>query len=575
MSSDSNIYIKTIETASELGAFEITGTGATSLIKPNDTKPGYSISQTSFVVGSDQLDDYSSTTEKDKRMFFDKINGSFRAGSALSTQWDNTDSNPNRGGYSTALGLNNIASGDQSFAAGSGNTASGENAVTLGDGNTSGADGAVTIGHSNNVTALNAVAIGENNEASAENATAIGNNNTSTAANTFTGGNACNASQPNAVAIGQYCKASGVNSTSIGYGIGSDEPESNTASGEGSVAIGNSNTASALNAVAIGESNISAGTKSFTFGTANYCNTDAINSIAIGNGVLDSQSDNNNNVCGQYSITIGRNNNIGSTSDRVKRYTDNSIVIGTSNTLTGLTGTPSNNSIILGSNCTVTNCSNSIVLGNSATLSENYCFFWNGDNQTVSDVQTAIAQEINDLQNGSAVFWCATAGLFQVTFGTSGFGRISASSGYAWASSSSRDLKENLVEHDYSDTLTRIMDMPIYTYNFRTVDPGIKSIGPVAQDFNRLFPSDKDQLSIVERDMCGVALAGVKGVKLGLDSLYSDVNTRFENVDSRFASNSDTTSALQSRIAVLESSLVSASAQIAAMESRLAALEAP
>ena len=106
----------------------------------------------------------------------------------------------------------------------------------------------------------------------------------------------------------------------------------------------------------------------------------------------------------------------------------------------------------------------------------------------------------------------------------------------------------------------------IYTYNFKTSAPGIKSIGPVAQDFNRLFPSDKDQLSIVERDMCGVALAGVKGVKLGLDSLSDNVNTRF-------ASNSDATSALQSRIAVLESSLTTASAQIAAMEGRLAALE--
>jgi len=555
MSSDSNIYIKTIETDSELGSFDVVATFnptdstlteniVTSLITPNPTKTGYDVSKTSFVVGSTQLDDTGSI-DTEKRMLFDKNSGAFRAGRAESTQWDSAS----RGTNSAALGLNNIASGANSFAAGTGNTASGSGTV----------------------------AIGATNSASASNAVAIGNNNTSTAANTFTGGNACNATQSNAIAIGQYCKASGINSTSIGYGTGSDEPAANTASGEGSVAIGNSNTASALNAVAIGESNISDGVKSFTFGTANYCNTDAINSIAFGNGVLDSQSDNNNNVCGQYSITIGRNNNIGSTSDRVKRYTDNSIVIGTSNTLTGIDVTPSNNSIILGSNCTVTNCSNSIVLGHSASIAENYCFFWNGDNQTISSVQTAIAHNITDLENGSAVFWCAAAGLFQVTFGTGGAGRISASSstGYTWEVVSDINLKENLVEHDYSDTLTRIMDMPIYTYNFKTVAPGIKSIGPVAQDFNRLFPSDKNQLSIVERDMCGVALAGVKGLKLGLDSLSSDVSTRFESVDSRFASNSETTSALQSRIAVLESSLVSASAQIAAMESRLAALEAP
>ena len=96
---------------------------------------------------------------------------------------------------------------------------------------------------------------------------------------------------------------------------------------------------------------------------------------------------------------------------------------------------------------------------------------------------------------------------------------VTSETGYAWSTTSDINLKENLVEHIYSDTLARIMDMPIYTYNFKSVAPGIKSIGPVAQDFNRLFPSDKDPLSIVDRDMCGVALAGVRGVKLGLDSL--------------------------------------------------------
>ena len=176
---------------------------------------------------------------------------------------------------------------------------------------------------------------------------------------------------------------------------------------------------------------------------------------------------------------------------------------------------------------------------------------------------------------GSAEFVCSHRGAFRVLFGldnddtSSGLGAVSSVSsdtGYSWSTSSDINLKENLVEHNYSDTLDRIMDMPIYTYNFKTSAPGIKSIGPVAQDFNRLFPSDKDQLSIVERDMCGVALAGVKGVKLGLDSLSDNVNTRF-------ASNSDATSALQSRIAVLELSLTTASTQIAAMEGRLAALE--
>ena len=176
---------------------------------------------------------------------------------------------------------------------------------------------------------------------------------------------------------------------------------------------------------------------------------------------------------------------------------------------------------------------------------------------------------MSESNSGTASFNCSSLGRFKIHFGgtaASGSGIIGNDTGYSWASSSDINLKENLIEHTYSDTLNKIMEMPIYTYNFKTAAPGIKSIGPVAQDFNRLFPSDKDQLSIVERDMCGVALAGVKGVKLGLDNLST-------SVDSRFVTNSDATSALQSRITVLESSLATASAQITAMESRLAVLE--
>jgi hypothetical protein len=68
------------------------------------------------------------------------------------------------------------------------------------------------------------------------------------------------------------------------------------------------------------------------------------------------------------------------------------------------------------------------------------------------------------------------------------------------------------------------MGMPIYTYNFKSVDPGIKSIGPVAQDFNRLFPSDKDPLSIVDRDMIGVALAGIRGINNKLDAALARIS---------------------------------------------------
>ena len=606
--SDEAVYIKLLKTGNNIGTFKVTAdnytTPTVSLISPNDTIPGYCVSKTSFVVGSTQLDD-TTNPDNDARMLFDKTNGAFRAGTATGTQWDSV----NRGTNSTALGNNNIASGINSFAVGSSNTASG---------------------------------------------TSISNDTT--------------------------------------------------------VAIGDNNTASGLNAIAIGESNISSGLKSFTFGTAN--NVTGSFSIAIGNGILDGildgNTDNNNNVYGTQSIAIGTTNTIGDPSDGAKNATDGSIVIGTSNILTSftmgtsITGT-SQNSFILGSNCTVTSADNataigqyctatgansfaigygtsgtkntagvagkngsvsigyqntstgtnsfaignnntatgdnSVAIGNTNTASGNgsvaigtscntsgttgsICmgsganidttvapaptnnnFFWNGDTDNSGYIAPHKYANSNIRDNyvyppfgssgyngdehaglatgGGICFWGGLSGEFRILFGntekpggiysTATTDSLLASSGLitcvfqagqsGWLFTSDRDKKENLIEHDYEDTLDKIMEMPIYSYNF--ISYGQKNIGPVAQDFNRLFPSDSDPLMISSGSLTGVTLAGVKGVKLGLDNLSSSVNTRF-------ASNSDATSALQSRIDVLEASLNTVSAQVVSL---LATLE--
>ena len=68
-----------------------------------------------FVFGSTKLDNDPSTTDDNKRMFFDKSKAAFRVGMAQSNQWDDA----NRGTYSVAMGRNTIASGYQATAFGS------------------------------------------------------------------------------------------------------------------------------------------------------------------------------------------------------------------------------------------------------------------------------------------------------------------------------------------------------------------------------------------------------------------------------------------------------------------------
>jgi hypothetical protein len=162
---------------------------------------------------------------------------------------------------------------------------------------------------------------------------------------------------------------------------------------------------------------------------------------------------------------------------------------------------------------------NSIAIGKGAKIGadKNGSFVWRSSSST--DVATEHATA------GSAHFICGPLSEFRISFGTvSATSAITSATGYAWASSSDINLKENLVEHTYSDTLEKIMEMPIYTYNFKSVDPGIKSIGPVAQDFNRLFPSNKDPLSIVDRDMTGVALAGIRGLNEKLNAALNRIS---------------------------------------------------
>ena len=60
-----------------------------------------------FVFGSPQLGNDATTTDDNKRLFFDKSKAAFRVGMAQSDQWDDE----NIGTYSIAMGRNTIASG--------------------------------------------------------------------------------------------------------------------------------------------------------------------------------------------------------------------------------------------------------------------------------------------------------------------------------------------------------------------------------------------------------------------------------------------------------------------------------
>ena len=60
--------------------------------------------------------------------------------------------------------------------------------------------------------------------------------------------------------------------------------------------------------------------------------------------------------------------------------------------------------------------------------------------------------------------------------------------------------------------------MPITTWNYRTQDPHIRHIGPMAQDFMAAFQVGEDDRHITTIDPDGVALAGIQALDLRTDA---------------------------------------------------------
>ena len=123
--------------------------------------------------------------------------------------------------------------------------------------------------------------------------------------------------------------------------------------------------------------------------------------------------------------------------------------------------------------------------------------------------------------NGST-FFTNTANTTGVTIGAGGG---------SWASVSDVNKKENLVELDCQDVMNKMENLPIYQYNYIGNPKEQKCWGPTAQDWYKLFPTQKDQLSIETMDMIGVLMATVKNLNNRVKDLESKIGFMLDDVD--------------------------------------------
>jgi len=86
---------------------------------------------------------------------------------------------------------------------------------------------------------------------------------------------------------------------------------------------------------------------------------------------------------------------------------------------------------------------------------------------------------------------------------------------------SHRDAKTAFEAIDPAAVLERVVQMPISTWAYRNA-PGLRHMGPVAQDFRAAFGLGEDEVSISTVDADGVALAAIQGLNRKLEEARSE-----------------------------------------------------
>jgi hypothetical protein len=100
----------------------------------------------------------------------------------------------------------------------------------------------------------------------------------------------------------------------------------------------------------------------------------------------------------------------------------------------------------------------------------------------------------------------------------------------SWTCASSRTLKENFQPVDGEDVLARIRGIPITTWTMIGAEPGVRHLGPVAEDFYAAFPLGLGSTTIGLGDIDGVNLAAAKALEARTAHLQAQLDERTARV---------------------------------------------
>ena len=330
----------------------------------------------------------------------------------------------------------------------------------------------------------------------------------------------------------------------VGYAALSQNKESlNTAVGHSALQLnitGNNNTAighASLNSNTIGDYNTAVGNYSLRF------NLEGAQNTAMGFSALEENKGSSNTAIGYNAMNknlIGTSNTaIGDNALFNSKGYDNTAVgagalktntTGQSNTAIGVLSSYSNNTggrnVAVGLNALFNNVSgsNNTAIGYGADV--NFPGINNataiGYNSTVSNANSMVFGDPNVIAWAFGRTSTVTGNAIQVgTNSTNGNGAFLTAGG-VWTNASDSTKKEDITTLDGRDILAKIKQLPITRWKYKGTNE--YHIGPMAQDFHKLFNVGVDDKSISSLDPAGIALKAIQAQQEEIDLLKQQIN---------------------------------------------------
>jgi hypothetical protein len=262
--------------------------------------------------------------------------------------------------------------------------------------------------------------------------------------------------------------------------------------GVGSVAFGENTRASGNNSVAMGLESSAAGHQSVALGNNSTATGDR--AFAVGG-----------TASGPSAVALGGN---------AQATGDDAVALGPSAIAGGLGSIAIGPSIANGSYGVAIGLQNSASGNFSLALGKNARTAYRQGAIVISDASAGFSSDSLYPTANNQIVMRGTGGIKLFTSQNLSTGAELLPGGGSWNMISDRNRKQDLLAVDGEDILRRMREIPVTSWSYIAQSgSGIRHIGPMAQDWERMFGLSGDTTTINSGDMAGVTFAGVQALE--------------------------------------------------------------